>query len=397
MRKSIQWFAWGCMLCSSPVWADSLDTFGFSVGAGVSHDDNLFRRPSGQEVSDEIRTTTLGFRINKPYSLQRFRVDARLTDYSYRDNSYLDYTGKNLSAAWAWKITPHLYGNLSTSKVKVLNSFVDYVATDPELRKNLRTTTTSRFDVEWEALGPLHLISSVVHYKQENSQEFVEESGFTAKSAELGVKYVTSKGSSLAVVRRKTDGNYSRTANAPALLDSGFEQTENEVRFEWLPTVKTTVSGRLAYLDRKHDNFSERNYSGYVGSAEVDWGITEKLSLNASLKRDINSYQQTPSVFTSYSDDYIADSFSVGPVWEISEKTRLSYRHTRQRRDFEGTVVSGSPLREDRLTYDTISFDWSPRDYVKFGVDYQNSKRDSNNDNFDFKAKTLLLTVKLYF
>lgn len=398
MRKPfLELFAWSCLLCSSTAWADSLDTFGLSAGVGTTRDDNLFRAPSGQEVSDEIDTTTVGFKIDKSYSLQRFRVDASATDYRYRDNDYLNYTGHNVNAVWNWKFTPALYGNLSTSRVRTLNSFVDYVAASPELRRNIRTTSISRFDVEWEALGPLHLISSVSHYDQRNSQQFVEESGYTARAAELGVKYVTAKKSSLALVRRTTNGDYSRDANPAALLDSGFDQTENEARFEWWPTVKTSLSGRVAYLDRTHDNFSERNYSGYVGALNLNWGITEKLALIASASRDINSYQQTPSLLDSYSNDYVANTFALGPVWKISEKTTLSYRHTRQRRDFEGIALAASPLREDRLSYDTLSVDWQPRAYVKVGIDYQRSRRDSNDDNFDFRANALLFTVNLYF
>lgn len=397
-KRSLRCLAWSCLLCPPLVWADTVggsDTLSLNVGAGLTRDDNLFRAPQGREVSDEIRTTTLGLRFNKTYSLQRFYVDAQLTDYRYRDNSYLDFTGKNLNAAWAWKLTPSLYGNLSTSRTETLNSFVDYVAANPELRRNIRTMKRSRFDVEWEALGPLHLLSSVSHYEQDNSQTFFEDSAYDANSAEFGVKYVTSVDSSLALVSRKTDGKYSRSANPATLADSGFEQREHEARFVWNPTVKSSATGRIAHLERNHDHFKERDFDGYVGSADFKWGITDKVDFNIGVRRELNAYQQLPSPIQSYSNYYVGKSYSFNPVWRITEKTSIGYRHTRQRRDYEGTVVGADPLRNDRLRYDTLSLDWSPRDFVQVGLDFQKMKRNSNDDNFDFKADVILLTLRL--
>jgi exopolysaccharide biosynthesis operon protein EpsL len=387
------------MLSSSTVWADQdsfqhPDTLSLIVGAGISRDDNLFRAPEGREISDELRTTTLGLRFDKSYSLQRIIVDAMLTDYSYRDSSYLDYTGKNLNATWAWKISPSLYGNLSRSRTESLISFVDYVPATPELRRNIRTVEKSRFDVEWEALGPLHLISSVSHFDQTNSQAFIEESDYTAKSGEVGVKYVTSAKNSIALVNRKVNGDYNRTEDPAALQDSGFTQNETEVRVVWNPTVKTNVTARVAHLDREHDNFSERNYSGYVGSADLKWGVTDKVDFLINVRRDLNSYQESRSLTESYSNNYVSDSFTLNPVWNMTEKTSLGYRYTRQRRDFEGITVGADPLRQDHFKYNTVSLEWNPRSFVQLGLSYQKMKRDSNDDNFDFKADIVYLTVR---
>lgn len=360
-------------------------------------DDNLFRAPSGLEVSDEIRSATAGIRFDKEYSLQRVTVDATMTNYNYRDNSYLDYTGKNLNAVWAWKVSPALYGNLSTTRTDALNSFVDYVAVTPEQRRNIRTTKSSRFDVEWEALGPLHLISSASHYDQENSQTFVQDDNYTAAIGELGFKYVTSAQSSLAIVQRRTQGDYARQADPTTGLDSGFEQTDTEARFIWNPTVKTNVFGRIAYMDRKFDNFPYRNYDGVVGSVDMNWGITEKLSLLLSARRDLNVFQELRSAADSYSSFYSSDMFTVSPAWEISEKTLLRLRLSREDRDYDGTVVNGLPLRRDRLDYRGITFEWSPRKSIKVNAAYLHQTRDSNEDAMDFKDNIYSLSVLLNF
>ena len=397
MRKFIELFAWGCLLGSSTAWADPDDTLSLVVGAGVARDDNLFKAPSGRETSDDIRSATFGLKFDKQYSLQQFKVDASMTEYRYQENSYLDYTGKNLNAVWAWKLSPSLYGNLSTSYVDSMISFIDYEAVSRERRRNIRTLRNSRFDVEWEALGPLHVISSAIHTDQENSQTFVQDDNYTAASGEVGLKYVTSAQSSLALVRRKTSGDYAREANSLTLQDSGFQQDDTEMRFFWMPTLKTAVFGRVGYVERNYDNFSARDYSGRVGSLDVNWGITEKLSMLLSARRDLNAYQELGNSFDSYSSYFSSDTYTLSPTWDITEKTRLRLRFSREDRDYEGTVVNGNPLRQDRIDYRGISLEWAPRKSVNVSLDYTRQSRESNRDRYDFTGNLYKLTLILNF
>lgn len=361
------------------------------------HDNNLFKAPAGLERSDEITTTTLGLNFDKEYSLQRIKVDASMTDYRYQDNDYLDYTGKNLNAAWLWKLSPSLYGNLSTSYLETMNSFADYRALLPERRRNLRTTKNSNFGVEWEAFGPLHLISNVSHYNLENSEVFVQESNYTAKTGEIGLKYVTSAQSSLSLVQRKSNGDYPREANPATLLDSGYEQSDTEARFIWSPTIKSTLFGRVSYLDRTYDHFSERNYAGYVGSLDFNWGATEKVSVLFRAARDLNVFQDPSNSFDSYSSYFKSDIFSVLPTWDITEKTRLKLRLSREKRDYEGTIVNGFPLREDRIKYLGATLEWDPTRNINVNLSYLKQSRDSNLQNFDYDSSTYRLSVILNF
>ena len=396
-KKLIEWFAWSCLLWSSAVLADPDDTLSLVVGAGATRDDNLFRAPAGLEVSDEIRHATFGLKIDKEYSLQRITVDASMTDYRYRDNGYLDHTGKNLNAGWAWKLSPALYGNLSTSRVDALNSFVDYIAATPEQRRNIRTTKSSRFDVEWEAFGPLHLISSASHYDQENSQTFTQDDNYSAAIGEMGVKYVTTAESWLALVQRKTQGDYSRAADPTTGLDSGFDQTDTEARFNWNPSVKSNVFGRVAYIDRKFDNFSDRNYDGMVGSVDVNWGLTKKLNVLLSARRDLNVFQELRSAVDSYSSFYSSTMYTLSPAWDITEKTRLKFRYSREDRDYDGTTVGGMPMRSDKLDYRGITLEWSPRKSIKTTLGYLYQSRNSNDDALDFKDNIYSLSILLNF
>ena len=64
--------------------ADQDDTWNLTAGISTMHDSNLFRSPNRFASSDQITGTSVGLKLNKPVGLQRFVVDAGLTDYRYQ-------------------------------------------------------------------------------------------------------------------------------------------------------------------------------------------------------------------------------------------------------------------------------------------------------------------------
>jgi exopolysaccharide biosynthesis operon protein EpsL len=398
MRKSLaKWFALGFLMGSSAAWADAEDTLSLRAGTGVMHDDNVFRAPDGRESSDDITHTAFGLVFDKQYSLQRFKVDAMLTDYRYEKNSYLDYVGKNLGAAWAWQVTPRLHGNLSYRRTEALNSYLDYVAASPDDRRNIRTNVTRRFDAEWEATPSIHLVGAVAHTELDNSQLFLQEDAFTSRTAEAGVKFINAEGNSVTCVGRDIDGKFDRDMNPTLLTDSGFKQTESECRFSMAVFGKSKVDGRLAYVDRKYDNFSERNFDGVVGNLALTWDMTAKTSLVFRVSRTMNPFIEARSALSSYSSYYESTNYYIGPVWSVTEKTRVSASVGREYRDYAGMVVNGMPLRDDVINTMKVSVDWSPRDFVNFNLGYSRLSRDSNRAFFDFSAHIVTLSAMFNF
>jgi len=359
--------------------------------------DNLFLAPDGQKSSDVIRNETVGVKLDKGYSLQRFTIDATVTNYNYRNNSYLDYTGKNLNAGWAWSLSPRLYGNFTASRVDALNSFIDFIPTTASQRRNIRTTQIDRLDAEWEMLGPWHLIGSGTRYSQHNSQTFIQDDSYWARVGEAGVKYVSSAKNSVSLVRRWTSGNFARAPDPTTEMESSFTQTDDEIRVLWQPTVKTSVNTRLAYIERRSDQFAVRDYSGTVGSVDVNWSATDKLNLIASIRRDLNPFQNISSDTTSFSSYYASNMYTLTPTWAITEKTKLGLRYSVEQRDYRGTIVDGSPMRNDRLHYFGATAEWKPRKSVTVNLNYLHQTRDSNLPDLNFSANTLFLSALLNF
>ena len=278
--------------------ANELDTWNIVGGISVTRDNNLFRLSNSADTQALLRTTSrsetitatnIGLKFNKPVSLQRFEFDLGVTDYHYQNFSYLNFAGINYNAAWRWNLTPNLTGNLTSSRQQTLMSFLDY---NNYTTRNLRTIEQHRFDADFNVGGGWHLTGGAFQSTYRNSQPFVQESDTTLDSAEAGVKYRFTSGSDLSFVNRTGRGVF---INRPepiysSQLDNKYSQTENELRFRWLTNPKANIDTKLAYLERKHDNFSERDFHGMTGGLSAEWLPTAKTSIKGGWSHELGSY-----------------------------------------------------------------------------------------------------------
>jgi exopolysaccharide biosynthesis operon protein EpsL len=357
--------------------ADPDDTWNLTAGINTMHDSNLFRAPNRFASSDQVTGTSVGLKLNKPVGLQRFVVDAGLTDYRYQTNDYLDYVGKNFRGAWLWSFTPRLRGNLSADYNEGLNSFVDYRGRS----RNLRTTEMYRFDVEADVMGGLRAVGGVNYFDLKNSDIFIAEGDYQANSAEYGIRYDATSSSSVTLLGRRTRGEYDkRVINSSSLNDSGFDQSDAEVRFSWVASGKSTLVGRLAYINREHDNYDVRNYSGPVGSLDYLWNVSAKLRINAGFRQDLVSYQTLESSY------YQAQVYTIVPVWQVTQRAALRGRYSYESRDYLGAPVTILGGREDTLQQSLLAVDWTPLQSLTVSTYLKRDTRVSNRVINDFES-----------
>lgn len=361
------------------------DTWNLNAGIMTTHVSNLFFSPQAFESSDQILATTVGLKVNKPVGLQRFLVDASLTDNRYRTNDYLDFIGKNLTGAWLWSLTPRIKGNLSANYNEGLVSFIDYRGRE----RNLQTTQMYRFDVEGEIGGGFSAIGGVNHYEQKNSKIFIAEPPYQANAAEFGIKYVASTESSVTLFGRRTRGEY--TQDLGGLAESGFDQNDVELRVAWFATGKSTLVGRLAYIDRVSDTYAMRDYSGPVGSLDWLWNVDAKLRINAGFRQDLVSYQ---TLEASY---YKAQVFSIAPVWQVSGKAALRANYSHETRDYLGAPVAELGGRQDTLQQALVAVDWTPWRSLIVSTFLQRQTRNSNRAVNDFDNDMAGISVSYAF
>ena len=206
-----------------------------SAGYSVQTDNNLFRLPASantqtligrDSAAEQIGVTTVGFGLNTYQSLQKFEFDVNLVDYQYKNFNYLSFTAANYAAAWRWALTPRFTGSLTSSRKETLNSFSDYNSYSV---RNQRTDTTTAFNAEYQLDGSWRPLMGLSTTRQANQQAVLAGSDYASNSANAGLKYAFSSGSSITYLARVGQGSYlNRTVPNSGQFDDHFAQLDNE-------------------------------------------------------------------------------------------------------------------------------------------------------------------------
>ncbi|SEP35446.1 XrtB/PEP-CTERM-associated polysaccharide biosynthesis outer membrane protein EpsL [Nitrosovibrio sp. Nv6] len=391
------------------------DTFGATVGSTFMYDTNVFRISplidpaalTGKPTrSDQIITSTATLSLNKVYSMQRFEVNGSLVDNRYNNFDFLNFLGKNYTAAWHWYLTPYLHGRLTSSHSEALNNFANLTGFANSTTRNLRTTDNFHFEGIFEIDRAWHIIGGIDHNVYKNSRVTVQDFNSKVFSVEGGIRYSFLSSSSLTYKVRSGQGEFINRA-APiveALFDTRFDEMEHEVRLIWPVTGKTSINARAAYLKREHVHFPQRDFGGFVGNFNLNWAITGKTQINAGWTRQLSNYQTASfafrhPIFERFSSSFIAtDRFTVAPIWQISDKIALRLRYDFVLSDFQGAVI---PLpageRSDSMHSALVALDWQPLKAVFISGSLHRDHRNSNLRGFDFDSSAASISAKLNF
>jgi exopolysaccharide biosynthesis operon protein EpsL len=372
-----------------PVAADQQDTLNFKVGGAVKYDNNLFLT-SNARVSDRVTTNFVGVNIDKYYSLQRVKVDLKLTDTSFKNNAFLDFIAKDYDADWYWSLTPSLTGTVSANRTQQLNDFRYYTN---YFLQNIRTTENQSFQADFSPHGSWHLLGGFTRNATNNSQVFNEESDFELSTIDLGFKYIFSTSSAFTFMGHKGSGSYSKRAiDAATLSDSGFDDTEIDIGFNWVLTAKSKLDFNLGYVQREHDHFFQRDYSGAQGKVQYKWNPTDKLQFITVLSRNLASYQTNDASYAR------TDDINISTVYLLSSKIKVGANVSVSERTYLGNGYVLTTGRVDKERLAGINLEWTPRRSIVLDASVDYKSRSSNlSSTLDYNAIQGGLSASIMF
>lgn len=363
-----------------------------TLGAGLDRltDSNIFRMPEGGGTRDQVSSSFVTLLLDKTLSRQRLRVDAAVHDYRFQDNDYLNHRAVQGAMAWDWRVTSRFEGVLGADYSESLNSFADYHSTT----KNIRTRQKYYVEGRGRAIGNAWLLAGASCTEQENDELFLSEDDYRIDGVDTGISYKTKAGNTLSLVMTQGDGSYSnRVLDARNLIDSGFEQTETQLRLHWQFSGHTGINGYLGHLEREHDHYNARDFSGETGEIRLEHALAADVQLNVSARQDLVSYQTSPLADAaniangqSYynSSYYRLQALRIAPVWQFSDKITFRAGYEQGRRNFEGGLSPALEQRDDKLRTLSLGAEWIPVSWLKLSVLAAQDKRTSNIDHADF-------------
>lgn len=368
------------------------------LGGSVTWDANVFRLPGSvdpllavgkPDKDDRISITYVGLRIDKSFAQQRVQLDVTKTTTRYNNFTFLDFDALDYRGAWLWRLTPRLSGTLSFDHRQALVPFADFRV----FQRNVSNTDSRRFSLDGWLAGGWHLLLGVSDGETKYTQVFLPQTSSRTKGAEAGLRYMAASGSSVTATRRSGKGT---TLNQPLdpvnLIDDGFRIQESELQSTWLVSGKSALNGRLAWVQRSHEHFSQRDFSGLAGNLDYTWAPTAKLRLAVSARRELGPWWD---LISSYS---VSDTLSFTPTWQASAKTALRMRLDCTLREYRGPVIANpGPLRDETWCSAGLGADWTPLRYVTFSANLQRDRRSSNYDAFDFQDTIAAVSASLMF
>lgn len=365
-------FALLLLLGIQPVWADQFDTINYTASGGVNYDDNVFRLPDSidpqiylgkTKKSDLTRFVSIGFNIDKKYLSQKWGVSANGTNFKYSNFNELDYTGSSLKGIWYWQVSSKLKGGLNATRTQTLNNPADTRV----YSRNLNTNNNLSLNGDGWIVGNLHLLFGLSRNQITNSSSTVNYLSSHSKVIELGVKCEPNEGRYIALLAR----TIKQTTDGVVQTNTSFNEKQLELKANLQITGKSALSANLMGINHQYDYYEQRNYSGNQGGIDYLLDISDKTSLNISLKRVRNSWWDVAS------SHYVADSILITPKWQISSKAVMQIVVSQGKNEYRGVSASNAVARKDEVQSYSFGVDWVPQHAVVLSASLQHAKRSS--------------------
>jgi exopolysaccharide biosynthesis operon protein EpsL len=346
------------------LWGDRLEIF---VGEAVVRDDNVFRI-SGQSdpmavlgtssKGDVYHTTSFGLGLDLPVSRQRFHGAVSWDDHRYNRFSVLDFTDRHERAAWQWQAGSDLGGELGYSRELALASLANVQSgaqsstPNPLETQRLFLEGGYRFTPRWELRGELSRLD------QSNEVPQLQVNDMRLGAIGSTLRYITPADNKIGL------GLQAQRADLPNPLvvggvpvDNSYRQLGVQLVSDWAVTGKSSISGRIGWLDRRHEQLSGRDFSGGVYHVQYDWQARGKLGLSAVAQRQISDTEEVNVGFV------LMEGIELRPTLALTEKIGLSGALARYDRDYRGDpgLVLGTVLpRSDRVRSAGLTVSYRP-------------------------------------
>lgn len=392
LQRRPLWLLLGTLFCS-PALAQLSDTLQPFVGISYTYDDNLFRLPDNDPriTSDTIRTEFAGLGFERPVGRQVFSGSVRFSRVDFKNNSDLNYNGKDANLNWKWVLGNHLDGTAGATYSETLNSFNDFHTTE----RNIRTSRGAYVDGGWRFHPSWRVRGRASTDKYE--YELVEQRYLNRKEdrGEVGIDYLAASGSTIGLQARRTRGNYPFPLQVGAFIDDeGYRQTDLQLKVVWLYSAVTQVQFLGGRARREHTLFAERDSSGTNGHLDVRWQPRVALGFTLSAWREFQPFEGSVASYD------MSTGASLQADWALTSKVALKASVRHNKRDFDG-FLSGVTLlgkQDDSTNQLSAGVTYNPLPRLTLSATLTRDSRSTNTAfSTQYRAKGAVVSANYQF
>ncbi|MES2149201.1 MAG: XrtB/PEP-CTERM-associated polysaccharide biosynthesis outer membrane protein EpsL [Pseudomonadota bacterium] len=379
----------------APARAAPGDTLQFVGGLGFVHEDNLFRLADGQppfdgQRGDSARQVLLGLVFDHTYGRQQVQAQAHSTRVTFDHFRQIDYNASDARLDWNWQCAEHLSGSTGASYLQTLAPYTDLRSKE----RNLRDQRRAWLDGAWRLHPSWQVRAAGARERFRYDLASLRYNNRDEDSAEAGLDYLPSSGSSVGLVARRLRGNYLELRPFGALLvDDSFKQDELKLRVIWKASAMTEIELLAGHASRRHQAGGARDASGFNGRASVSVDRGGKLRWNGAAWRE---FAPLESELVSYS---LNQGASAGASYALSSKISIDASVRHERRAYRLPLGASQGELRDTLRQAALSASWSPRQFVQVVAGAARQQRSGAVllGNGSFRATTMSLNVNAQF
>jgi exopolysaccharide biosynthesis operon protein EpsL len=376
MRKTRLALALMAALASTHAFALFNDRVEIWAAENITHDSNIFRisddvSPSSigaPKRGDTIYTTHLGVNLNIPVSLQKFEATYDWYRTRYDTLGALDYDGHRARAAWIYEIERKVSGVVSANETKGLSSFSN-------IQSNIRDVVRARQidgTAAWMLTPRWRLDGRAAVFDTSHSHPTRQFDDIEAVDLDLGASYLTPNDNAIGASARFERGRNPHGNTLPTNpffgrpFENKYRQWALGMTATWNVSAHSRFDGRVEYLDRRYEEFADRNYQGPAFRGIYTWAPTAKLAIAFGALRDMGPPEDVQSGRVLITGAYIR------PKWTATEKITVLANAEYNVWEFKGDPIRGGDF-EHRVRLVGASLMWKPfqRIWVNVGVNHE--------------------------
>lgn len=388
------------MMASPSHAEDNEDAFTPYVRGLYGYDSNLFRLQNDQaanavlgttDTSESFYTLAAGMDMNLRVSRQVIRAHAEYNQTWFNQYKLLDYDGRDAYLKWDWLVGSAATGDVGIAETRTQASYTNV----KKPVSNLIRTRQRFFHAAVKLDNPWLVKFGAESVDTDNNASLQQALDATVDSVNAGVQYTTSKGSTVELISRRSDGQYpNRQLVGLTPIDNDYLQWDHGVAVAWAPSGKTQVSGKLNYTRRNYTEVPQRDFSGLTGLLAMDWMVTGKTTLRASLHRDIGALENDTASYT------LNQGIAFGADWKPTAKLLFNAQLRHDDISYAGDpgfVLSTAPAREDRLTTVQAEMEYSVLRNTMLGLVLKRGVRDSSEALSSYGYNSALVNLRSEF
>lgn len=384
----------------------------YRLGAGVAYgsDDNVFRAPAGEEVSDRYTTLSVFGGVDETISRQRVLGKLKVSRIQFQEHQELDYTGGDGVARWTGETVGSFSWDLSYVGHRGLTSYAlvdDAQQRVPNVETNQQVAAGFQLGMQSQWVAGLNLSHGRI---DETSTQFAANE-LRLNSAGVNVLWNPLGPLSVSVGPRFSHGLYPKAQDlgGGVFEPAEFDRGDVDVGIKWVPDGASTLNGRLSLTRQTFDVSEDRDFRGVTGLISWTWQATEKTRLQAVLTRDTGSETSffvsdvvgSPQRGTSDSSQYTSIA-ALRVDYEATAKVSLglSGSYAKRRLTTSSSPNGGVPVAGEsgnvRIGHVALGVRYAPTRNALISCDVGYGRRNTDSDlSSPYRATTAACAAQL--